>query len=138
MNDEFSQTMTPFDQYVSSGSLQVMKLLIPFLPPKSQRMMAVYVKFSEFQYTLASFRTMHQKANSPEDILDGIKPYLSPSDLDSMEQMMSMMNMMQMMQEMQNMPDANVDPLSMMTGMFAQEEQTQSREEGENNDGLDQ
>lgn len=114
MNDDFSQTMTPFDQYISSGSLQMMKLLIPFLPPKSQRMMAVYVKFSEFQHTFASFQNMKQKANFPEDILDGIKPYLSPADLDSMEQMMSMMSMMQMMQEMQ----------------------PQSSEEGEINDGL--
>ena len=134
MNDEFSQTMTPFDQYISSSSLQMMKLLIPFLPLKSQRMIAVYVKFSEFQHTLASFHNMHQKADSPEDILDGIKPYLSPSEQDSMEQMMSMMSMMQMMQEMQNMPDADVDPLSMMTGMFTQEEPTKSREEGEIND----
>ena len=142
MNDNFSHIMTPFDQYISSGSLQMTKLLIPFLPPQTQRMMAVYVKFLEFQHTLSSFRSMRQKTHSPEDILDGIKPYLSESDLDSVDQMMSMMSMVNMMQEMQNMSDADFDPMSMMAGMFAQEDHPEfpkntppeNKKEGESHD----
>ena len=52
MNDDFSHMMTPFDQYISNQSLQMTKLLIPFLPPQSQRMIAVYVKFLEFRQNL--------------------------------------------------------------------------------------
>ena len=138
MNNDFSQVMTPFDQYISTESLQMTKLLIPFLPPRSQRMMAVYVKFMEFQHTLSSFRNMRQKSGSPEDILDGIKPYLSQSNLESVDQMMNMMSMMNMMQEMQNMSDMDFDPMSMMTGMFAQDDKTEPEKEGESHDGLDQ
>lgn len=137
MKDDFSQMMTPFDQYISTQSLQMIKLLIPFMPPQSQRMIAVYVKFLEFQHTLSFFRNMRQRSSSPEDIFDGLKPYLSPSDLESFDQMQNMMNMMSMMQEMQNMSDMDFDPMSMM-GMFAQEEHTEPQKEGETIDGLDE
>lgn len=134
MNDDFSYVMTPFDQYISNSSIQMVKLLIPFLPPQSQRMMAVYVKFLEFQHTFTFFRYMKQKANSPEDMFDSLKPYMSSSDLESFDQMSNMMNMMHMMQEMQNMSDMDFDPMSMMTEMFAQENNTESQKEGESLD----
>ncbi len=137
MKDDFSHIMTPFDQYISNQSLQMTKLLIPFLPPQSQRMIAVYVKFLEFRHTLSFFRNMRRFASSPEDIFDGLKPYLSPSDLESFDQMQNMMNMMSMMQEMQNMSDMDFDPMSMM-GMFAQEEHTEWQKEGETIVGLDE
>lgn len=131
MNDDFSRVMTPFDQYVSSDSLQMTKVLIPFLPPQSQRMMAVYVKFLELRHTLASFRAMHRTESSPEDILNSMKPYMSSSDLESFEQMTNIMNMMSMMQEMQSMSDSDFDPMSMMAGMFTQEDHNEAQKEGE-------
>lgn len=134
MNDDFSQLMTPFDQYISNQSLQMTKLLIPFMPPQVQRMMAVYVKFQEFRYTMSSFRAMRQKNNSPEDILNNLKPYMSSSDMESFDQMMSMMSMAQ---EMQNMSDPDFDPMSMMAGMFTQDTNTEMQKEGEQFDGLD-
>ncbi len=134
MNDNFSQLMTPFDQYISNQSLQMTKLLIPFMPPQAQRMMAVYVKFQEFQYTLSSFRTMRKKANAPEDILNSLKPYMSSEDMESFDQVMNMMSMMSMAQEMQNMSDTDFDPMSMMAGMFAQDTDTNPQKEGEQHD----
>lgn len=133
MNDDFSRMMTPFDQQISTPSLQMMKLMIPFLPPKSQRMMAVYVKFLEFERTLSTFRNIKNNANSPEDFFEGLRPYLSPEDLESFDQMSNMMSMMNMMQEMQNMQGSDFDPMSMM-GMFAQENNTEQPKEGESLD----
>jgi len=95
MNDDFSYKMTPFDKYISNQSLQILKLMIPFLPPQNQRMFAVYIKFLELRYTLSFFYAMRQQSNAPEDILDTIKPYMSPSDVESFDQMMNMMSMMQ-------------------------------------------
>ena len=137
MNDDFSHKMTPFDEYISNQSLQMMKLFIPFLPPQNQRMFAVYVKFLELRYTLSFFRGMRQKEHSPENIFDTLKPYMSPSDAESFDQMMNMMSMMNMMQEMQNMSDGEFDPMSMMTGMFAQDDNTRPQKEGELHDRLD-
>lgn len=136
MNDDnLQKTMTPFDQYISSQPLQMTKVLIPFLPPQSQRMMAVYVKFLEFRLTLSSFRSMKQSCDQ-QNFFDALKPYLSSADVESFEQMSNMMNMMSMMQEMQNMSD--FDPMSMMSEMFAQENNTEFQKEGENFDGLDE
>lgn len=155
MNDDFSRMMTPFDQSISSWSLQFIKLLIPYLPPQRQRMMAVYVKFLEFQNTLSYFHTFKQKNNAPENIFDGLKPYLPRSALESFDNMMNMVNMMNMFQEMQGTAgfdsgsDSGFDPMSMMKdmlnpeqqdmlqmyqGMFAQENDTNQQEEGDLHD----
>ena len=55
MKEDFSQMMTPFDLSVSSRSLQMTKFLIPFLPPQTQKLVAIYVKFIEFQNALNTF-----------------------------------------------------------------------------------
>ena len=134
MNDDFSHRMTPFDEYIAHQPLQMLKLFIPFLPPQNQRMFAVYVKFLELRHTLSFFRGMRQQEQSPENIFDTLKPYMSPSDTESFDQMMTAMSMMNMMQEMQNMSDGDFDPLSMMAGMFAQDDNTNPRKEGELHD----
>ncbi len=130
MNDDFSHRMTPFDVYISNQSLQMLKLMVPFLPSQNQRMFAVMIKFFELRHTLSHFRGMRQKDGTAEDILGAMKPFMSPSDADSFDQMMSMMDMMNMMQEMQNMQGEAFDPMSMMTGMFAQDDNTESQKEG--------
>lgn len=134
MNNDFSHMMTPFDQYLSTESLQMSKLLIPYLPPKSQRMMAVYIKLLEFRHTISFFRSMRQEAQSTDDMLNMLKPYMSSSDMESFDQMMNMINMMSMMQEMQNMPDMDFDPSAMMMGMFAQDDNNNAQKEGESLD----
>lgn len=137
MNDDFLCKMTPFDEYISNQPLQMVKLIIPFLPPKNQRMFAVYVKFLELRHTLSFFRGMRQKEHSPEIIFDTIKPYMSPSDAESFDQMMNMMSMMNAMQEMQTMSGGEFDPMSMMANIFAQDDNTKPQEEGDGNDRLD-
>ena len=83
---------------------------------------------------MSFFHSMRTKSTSPEDIFESMKPYLSPDDLESFDQMQNMMSMMSMMQEMQNMPDMNFDPMSMMTNMFTQEDDTNPKEEGDIDD----
>ena len=46
---------TPFDQLISTQSLQILKLLIPYTPPENQRFLAVYTKFLELQHTIDFF-----------------------------------------------------------------------------------
>lgn len=111
MKDDFSQIMTPFDLSVSSPSLQITKLLIPFLPPKTQRMMAIYIKFMEFQNTLNFFSCIH---SSNADPFDELKKLLPASALETYDNMMNMMSMVQMMSEM----EGDFDPMSMMADMF--------------------
>ena len=130
MDDTFFHTMTPFDQYISTGSLQMTKLLIPFLPPQTQRIMAVYVKFFEFKHTMSFFRGMQQNAQSTDAILNNLKPYMSAADAESFDQMM---NMMSMMKEMQNMTETNFDFFSMMGGS-SEDNNNELQKEGESLD----
>lgn len=159
MNNDFFHIMTPFDQALSNTSLQMLKLLIPYLPPQTQRIMAVYIKFLELQTTLSFFRTFRQKDLAPEHIFEDLKPYLPRSALESFDSMMNMVNMMNLFQEMQGASGSNsgsdfnfdfgFDPMSMMKdmlspehqdmfqmyqGMFAQENDTEQQKEGDSHD----
>ena len=50
-----SKPMTPFDKSVTPSYLYKLKLFLSFLPPSTQRFLAVYIKFSEFRYTMDYF-----------------------------------------------------------------------------------
>ena len=56
MDDQSKIPMTPFDTLISTPGLQMMKLMLPYLPPSNQRMLAVYVKFMELQQTFSFFQ----------------------------------------------------------------------------------
>ena len=60
MDDQSKIPMTPFDTLISTPGLRMMKLMIPYLPPSNQRMLAVYVKFMELQQTFLFFRIFAQ------------------------------------------------------------------------------
>ena len=114
--------MTPFDCRMSNQTLELTKLLIPYLPPHSQRIMAIYVKFTEFQNTFSYFQVFRQTTQSTQDIFEELKPYMSPSACESLDNFMNMMSMMDLFQSMQDSSDSpfDFDPMSMMQ-MFATE-----------------
>lgn len=99
MKEDFSQMMTPFDLSVSSRSLQMTKFLIPFLPPQTQKLVAIYVKFIEFQNALNTFQSF---SKSTDDLLDEVKNMIPSSMMESYENMMAMMSMMDMFQDLNN------------------------------------
>ena len=98
MEDWNTRQMTPFDCLIASPTLQITKLLIPYLPPNTQKFLAIYVKFIEFQNTLSTFRSFRQKSNSAEDIIQELRPYMPRSAFESIEQIQNMMSMMEMFQ----------------------------------------
>lgn len=128
MEDWTINQMTPFDCRIATQSLQLTKLLIPYLPRETQRIMAIYVKFMEFQNTWSSFRAFRQKSHATQDIFQELRPYMPPSACDSIDNLLNMMNMMEMMQSMQNTDsgegsDFGFDPMQMMQCMLTPEQQ---------------
>ena len=97
---------TPFDSRTNSPTLQMMKLLIPYLPPKNQKILAIYIKFMEFQNTLSSFRVFRTKSFSTEDMINELRPYLPSEIFDSIDMAL---NMMEMMEAMKDMPEQGGD-----------------------------
>lgn len=130
--------MTPFDQLVSTQNLQMVKLLIPYTPPETQRLLAVYVKFSELQHTLDFFQNFkselhaqdfEKKTFSPMDILQEIRPYLPNQTSETLDTMLNMMSMMELFETFRETSgqnpnaDSGFDPMSMMKNMLTPEQQ---------------
>ncbi len=137
MEDWRPDIMTPFDCRMSNQTLQMTKLLIPYLPSDTQRTMAVYVRFMEFQNTFSSFHAFKQQPHSTMDIFEELRPYIPPSACDSIDNLMNMMNMMELFREFQGQGQGNdsgdenpfggmdgFDPMSMMMGMLNPEQQS--------------
>lgn len=120
--------MTPFDSLVNPPFLYTLKLLLPYTPPSMQRFLGIYIKFLELRHAMEYFQGFASRAQ-PKDMLDGLKPYMSPAEKEMMEQMSGMMNMMEMVQNMQAMSDASsqdsagFNPMDMMKGMLSPEQQ---------------
>ena len=120
--------MTPFDSLITPPFLYTLKLLLPYTPPSMQRFLGIYIKFLELRHAMEYFQGFASHAQ-PKDMLDGLKPYMSPAEKEMMEQMSGMMNMMEMVQNMQAMSDSSpqdsggFNPLDMMKGMLSPEQQ---------------
>ncbi len=120
--------MTPFDNQVTPPFLYTLKLLLPYIPSSMQRFLGIYIKFLELRHAMEYFQGFASHAQ-PQDILDGLKPYMSPAEKDMMEQMSGMMNMMEMVQNMQAMSNSSsgdpepFNPMDMMKGMLSPEQQ---------------
>lgn len=132
--------MTPFDTVLTSPKLQLIKLLLPFLPVSGRRMLAAYVKFAEFRNALAFFRENNAAlqsqmfgagaSSSLSELLDLFRPYLDPEQkslFDTFMNVTEMVNMMEMMQQMQGTENGSgesaFDPMSLLSGMFSPEQQ---------------
>ena len=130
------EKMTPFDQLISTQSLQILKLLIPYTPPENQRFLAVYTKFLELQHTIDFFQRFHsdvysqdfeKKTFSPFHIIQEIRPYIPAQFGETFDMLMNMMDMMEVFQNMNETADSagntepDFDPMAMMKNMLAPE-----------------
>ena len=89
--------MTPFDSLITPPFLYTLKLLLPYIPSSMQRFLGIYIKYLELRHAMEYFQGFTSNPQ-PRDILNGLKPYMSPAEKEMMEQMSGMMNMMEMVQ----------------------------------------
>lgn len=123
--------MTPFDELVSSPQLQVIKLLLPYAPPSGRRMLAALVKFLELRRAVRVFNGPATDLGCPSDgsnprvLIDSIKPYLDPKEMEMMETIMNMRDIMSMAEMMQESSGrtSSFDPADLMMGMLSPEQQ---------------
>ena len=137
MDQSESDRMTPFDRLITSKHLQMLKLIIPYTPVENQRMLAIYTKFMELEYTIQFFRhfrkDIHAQAfqttvSSPLDMLDELRPYLPEEDQNMLD---TLLNMVEMFSGMENMTGnenghsdmGDINPMDIMKGMLKPEQQ---------------
>ena len=52
MEEQNSKTINAFDSLFTTNRIQMMKVILSWLPPRQQGVLAVYIKFAEFQYVM--------------------------------------------------------------------------------------
>lgn len=120
--------MTQLDMLVTTQELQMIKLMLPYIPSSYRGMLAVYLKFMEFQNTLRIFGGFgHAPAeevikskdiHSPMDIIEDLRPFMNPGDLESFDMMLNTMNMMNGMNTADFSNFGNSEEMSDMMNMF--------------------
>ena len=70
--------MTPLDMLVTTQELQIMKSILPYFPSSCRNVLAIYLKFIEFQTTVRLF--YHRDVSSSEELIES-KSLHSPFDL---------------------------------------------------------
>lgn len=85
--------MTQLDTLVTTQELQLMKLMLPYIPANMRGILAVYIKFTEFINTIHLFHStgngspdgpIHSKSiHSPEDILQDLSSFMDPAEADN-------------------------------------------------------
>lgn len=132
--------MTPFDKLISSDWLQMLKLLLPYLPPAKRQTLAIYIKYLELEHTIDFFRHFEQDVHaqafqketaSPSAILEEIRPFLPEQTRNFLDSLLSIFNMMEMVSAMKDMMPAeneqsgagSINPMDMMKEMLTPEQQ---------------
>lgn len=99
--------MTPLDELTSSPELRMLKLFLTFLPHTSQHTLAVFIKFLEFRQALelslpcpsplASQELSGSAGLFPENLLQNLRPYLTPQEQQIFEMFENIQNMLSVM-----------------------------------------
>lgn len=138
MEENGQEKVIAFDTLFTTNHIQMLKILLTYMEPSSQKTVAVYIKFLELQYTLSFFK-MHPASSLPrfphEDsfnaskLCDEILPLCSQTEQGKLKQMKNMYqnfeNMQEMMQMVQMMKDLfpegenpfGQDPSGLFSGM---------------------
>ena len=120
--------MTPFDMLVTTEELQMMKLILPYLPAGQQRTFAVFIKFTELRNTWDYFGKCAKVSSqsipcsgkiSPTDVLQEIRPYMKEEEAENLDMVFSAMSMMEMFQSMSE----NSDPAEILKSVMPPDKQ---------------
>ena len=94
--------MIPFDEAVLPKELQMLKAFLPFLPAPAQKMLAIYIKWTELQNTITYFNQHPpvQKSLEGGDLIEFMKEIVPPDQQAQMEQFADMFEHMDLYREM--------------------------------------
>ncbi len=141
MDDKRIDKAAAFDTLFTSNRIQILKILAYYMDPRLLKGLAVYIKMSELQYTLALFRRHPEtslciapsSANeaTATELCNDLMPLCDEAQQASLKQITQMMDnihnfqeMMEMVQTMQDLfPEgfsdfSGMDP-SMLSGLFS-------------------
>lgn len=107
MDNEKNCPQTPFDSLIIPGEFQILKLLLPILPPSAQGTLGIYIKFMELQYTIRYFQNpihilhfsdLSSDTSSFQRLAEKISPYLGKEQSDMLQNIATALQMAEMFQ----------------------------------------
>lgn len=123
--------MTPFDESLTNDFLQLVKIILPYLPDHVQRIAGIYVKLTELMNAFYCFQPpyyhnrrgrLRKQEKDPGSMFEAVVPYLSPEKREMFDSFSGIWQMMEMMKEMDFGDPANV--ADMMSGFQAAQDMT--------------
>ena len=118
--------MTPFDESLTNDFLQLVKIILPYLPDHIQRIAGIYVKLTELMNAFYCFQPpyyhnrrgrLRKQEKDPGSMFEAVVPYLSPEKREMFDSFSGIWQMMEMMKEMDFGDPANM--ADMMNGFQA-------------------
>ena len=94
-----------FDALYTTNQIQILKLLLPFCSPQTQRSLAVLIRLLELNYTIGFVRSHPEAFHAPPDSLSlpdlcaKIRGFCPPQLQAMLDQLMSFQNAMQMYEQ---------------------------------------
>ena len=124
MEEKGTDKVIAFDTLFTTNQIQMLKVLITYLPPENQRSLAIYIKFMELQYTMDFFQRYpnaslpglpYEASPGTAKLCDEILPLCDPEQRNKIGQLKGMYQTFENMQEMLEM-------LQMMKELFPQDD----------------
>lgn len=135
MAENGQEKIVAFDTLFTTNQIQILKILLTYIEPAQQKLIAVYIKFLELQYTLSFFQkypasTLSFTENVPKEdafnlskLCEEILPFCSPSDREQLNQLRNLYRNFENMQEMMQM-------IQMMKDLFPEGENSMDGDPG--------
>lgn len=105
MEKQEPDSIQAFDALYTTNQIQILKLLLPFCSPQTQRSLAVLIRLLELNYTIGFVRSHPEAFHAPPDSLSlpdlcaKIRGFCPPQLQAMLDQLMSFQNAMQMYEQ---------------------------------------
>lgn len=110
-NNEISDTILAFDAFTTNNHMKILKMLLPYVDSKHQKLLTVYIKWQELIFTMKFFQYysvnlysadfVKKKNLDVKNIIPQVLPYCTDNEKQLLMQFNQMQNMMQMMEGIQ-------------------------------------
>lgn len=94
--------MTSLEETILPPELRLFKILLPFLPSDAQKILAIFLKWTEFLSTARYYEQNPPRQQNPdtESLLKSLKDILPPGEFSQMEQFIDIFENMDQYREM--------------------------------------
>lgn len=141
MNDQTQAKILAFDTLFTTNHIQILKILLSYMKPSSQKLWAVYIKFLELQYTYAYFNRQspgeapyipHEETFIFTKLNEEISPYCNQDEKEQLTKINEIFQNLENFQEMTEM----IKMMEMMQNTFSTEENSGSNMHDDTNTDL--